>query len=302
MATDARLVKTLPLVSGEEFEALRSAVVAVALKMIETGAAAAASGVTMMALARAALDALQSEGPDARDYLTVTIVDPILMDTLEPTAADASPKAIMMAFAHDPLASVQPNVPASDLETVLANVALTALDTMVIVPRRGYGGDHPALDPRLQRLPRHQWESANDPFGDRLVAQARLRCGMRDCPGDLGRVSLTRSSETINGATDHLVFEPARGLVQGTDGVWAEGKRAERARKSGTRPLGRRASPIPQDWLASKPLGPFEVPAVSVGLTWRGGVTEIRCPACRRLIRLQSRVAYEELVDVASTV
>jgi len=220
------------------------------------------------------------------------------MDTLEPTVADASPKAIMMAFAHDPLASVPPNVPASDLETVLANVALTALETMVIVPGRGYEGDHPALDTRLQRLPRHQWESANDPFGDRLVAQARLRCGMRDCPGDLGRVSLTRSSETINGATDHLVFEPARGLVLGKDGVWAEGKRAERARKSGTRPLGRRASPIPRDWRSSEPLGPFEVPAISVGLSRRGGVTVIRCPACRRLIHLHSRVAYDALVDV----
>ncbi len=158
----------------------------------------------------------------------------------------------------------------------------------------------PALPIRFQSLHQDRWESANGPFGDRIAAQLRVRCGAKDCPGDFGRISLTVSPEPINGASEHLVFEPTRGLLQRQDGVWAEGKRAQACRRSGRSPLGRPASTLRWDWQASRALTPYEVPADSVGLSRRGGTTEIECPICHRIVRFLSQEADAALVELRS--
>ncbi len=169
-----------------------------------------------------------------------------------------------------------------------------------VEPRREPAKEWPTLPARFQPLQRGRWESANDPFDDRIAAQLRVRCGVKDCPGDFGRISLTVSPEPINGASEHLVFEPMRGLLKREEGVWAEGKRTQACRRSGRSPLGRRASTRHWDWQASRALTPYEVPADSVGLSRRGGTTEIECPICHRIVRFLSQEADAALVELRS--
>lgn len=153
-----------------------------------------------------------------------------------------------------------------------------------------------ALPARFQPLPRNRWASANAPFGDAIAAQLRVRCGMKDCKGDLGRISLTVSPEPINGATEHVVFELARGLVERPDGVWAEGNRTQALRKRGQPARARRPHGRREDWDGGRPLGAYEMPAESIGLWRRGGTTVVECPDCHRLVQVHGRRAYVALV------
>src|SRR5690242_5695256 len=77
-----------------------------------------------------------------------------------------------------------------------------------------YEPNHPRLPARFQPLVPARWTSMAQQFGDVVMAQTRVRCGMSDCPGDFGRVTLSRSSQLVHGRTEHLLFEAAPGFIE----------------------------------------------------------------------------------------
>ncbi len=171
----------------------------------------------------------------------------------------------------------------------------------VQVPKARSTLNRPALPPRLLQVPRDRWACINTAFGDEVTAQLRVRCGVKDCPGDLGRISLTRSPQPINGATEHLVFEPARGLFERESCLWAAGKRARAFLRRGQRPLGRRPHGQGADRDFRGELTRFEMPGNVTPLVAQSSV-DIECPVCGRLVRMFGAEAHEALVGCRSTV
>jgi hypothetical protein len=150
----------------------------------------------------------------------------------------------------------------------------------------------PALPARLQPLPREGWTASSGV----TVAQLRVRCGMRDCPGDFGRVALVLHERPGNEHTEDVEFDVAPGLTYQGEDRWAEGARAQRLRAEGKPPLARRPTGLSRDSFRDRPLGPYDLAPQLWGFDeeWNVGA-DIECPICHRLVRLDRATAYAAL-------
>ncbi len=159
------------------------------------------------------------------------------------------------------------------------------------------------LPPRFQPLPRDRWQAAFDHSHSGapswIGSAFRVRCGMKDCPGDLGSVALFRVPDGGPQPND-WEYQVPRGFVSTGERMWAESKRASALRRRGLPPRGRSRRPHPRqfDWDMLEPLTPlkpFEMPNDIADLGEDGLPVFVECPICQRLMRFTAADAQAVL-------
>lgn len=108
-------------------------------------------------------------------------------------------------------------------------------------------------------------------------AAVRLRCLMKDCPGELGRVVC---SHPVEGQSS-WEYQAPRGFVQKAERLWAESPRARRFRRREWGLHGRRHHKGVSDWNRERPLRPWEMPGETWGLD-DGQPVCVECNVCAR--------------------
>lgn len=157
--------------------------------------------------------------------------------------------------------------------------------------------------PRFQRLPDSAWSSALPVElvpGDE-VAVLRIRCGMKDCPGDLGSVARLT---TFDGHVS-LDYRAPRGFVRDRDSseapTFRESQTAKRAARVGLPLEGRRPHRKTRDWDQSAPLDRRGMPGQSYGLD-DGKPLMVACNRCPRYVRFATADVQAGLTQRPSAV
>ncbi len=145
------------------------------------------------------------------------------------------------------------------------------------------------VSPRFQAVPRDMWPSAEEAdvkgWGGEVAGVVRIRCFMRDCPSDLGRVIWARSAEGPS-PYDWYEYWAPRGMakdVKDPGSAYSRSKRTQDRIKSGLPLIGRRPHGGKQDWNARAPLGRWEMGGDKYGLD--DTPLSVDCTACPRTIR-----------------
>lgn len=158
------------------------------------------------------------------------------------------------------------------------------------------------LLPRMRRVAPDTFQTTLDNalagWQTNVTAVARLRCGMEDCPGDLGHVAMIAY---VAGIADYYWgYHTPRGFVKRDDGCWCMGGRARSRRDKGLNMTGRAAHGRAGDWNKAQPLGAKELPAEGE-LMDEGVPLYIRCDRCPRLMRVSIADVRAFLLDERSS-
>jgi hypothetical protein len=136
---------------------------------------------------------------------------------------------------------------------------------------------------------------ASRPF---VAGALRIRCGMKDCPGELGRAARQRYMAGMGCEPyDFFVYQAPRGFVKlaETDHpVYALSRRARAMMRQGLPPRGRRTHSGRGDWDSSRELRPYDLPGETYGLD-EGAPVGLVCPVCNRTWLLRKADVRVEL-------
>ena len=168
--------------------------------------------------------------------------------------------------------------------------------------RRREGRLREPFPPRYQAVPETAWSIAEWGVPGTIVGMLRVRCTMRDWPGDLGRVARIRyGSPPVPSEPDWYEYQAPRDFHAVPDTRPREFRLGERGRAYRARgePLsGRGARPPGTDWDPATPLGAHDKPGTTYGLgdgTGRDSDVIVHCPHCPRKVRVTRAGAAAKL-------
>ena len=157
------------------------------------------------------------------------------------------------------------------------------------------------LPAQLLPLPRAQWTTSQEYPEAEITGGLRVRCGMRDCRPDLGRIIRIRLADGYDWheyqAPPGFVFREES--VEGAETpVFAWSERAAEQRRRGGPLIGRRPHRARGDWRRTT-LGPREMPAMTYGLGYPGQHTAlvVLCTRCPRKARVTLSEALAALAS-----